>query len=281
MAKKKLKPGTIRNAGYRLNTLVADLGALPVGDLTVQRLSNYLDETFSGDPYIKHRTTLVDICRWGITKGLLSENPAEQTLAHNTAEKQRLPMTLDDFHAIRAQAQPWLQLAMDTALLTLQRRGDLCKMRYDDIRDGRLFVVQEKTEKHGVRAHLSIEMSSQLEGIIARSRADGVISPFIVHERPDRIKESKQKQHWSQVLPDRMSKQFAKARDALPKFANMTTAQRPGLHEIRALGGWLYLEQGYSKEYVNLLMGHTTMAMTEHYTDRHIEWTTCKAELSL
>lgn len=61
----------------------------------------------------------------------------------------------------------------------------------------------------------------------------------------------------------------------------MPAAQRPTFHEIRALGGALYLEQGFSKEYVNLLMGHTSQKMTDEYTDQHQNWTECDASLKL
>jgi len=278
---KNLKPGTLALAHYRLTRLVSDLGNVPMCELTVESLSTYLDSNFKGDPYIKHRGSLIDIFKWAITKGIVESNLASKTLAKAAGKKKRQPLSLTDFALIRENAAPWLQIAMDLALVSLQRRGDLCKLNYDDIHDGRMFIVQEKTEKHGVRARLSIEYSSPLEQLIAKSRKDKIVTPFIIHERPARIVKSENKTHWSQVLPDRLSKQFAKARDKIKKFSDMPSAERPTFHEIRALGGFLYLEQGHSKEYVNLLMGHTTMTMTEHYTDRHIEYTECKAELNL
>ncbi|MFT4906312.1 MAG: integrase [Oleispira sp.] len=56
-------------------------------------------------------------------------------------------------------------------------------------------------------------------------------------------------------------------RDSIPEIKDMPAAQRPTFYEIRALSGSLYLEQGFSKEYVNLLMGHTSQKMTDEYTD--------------
>jgi len=280
LEQKGLKPGTLALSKYRLNRFKADLGAIPVCDLTVESLSTYLDTNFNKDPYIKHRGSLIDIFKWAITKGIAETNPASKTLAKSAGKKERQPLSLPDFILIREHAAPWLQIAMDLALVSLQRRGDLCKLKYDDIHDGRMFIVQEKTEQHGVRARLSIEYGAQLEQLVARSREDKIVTPYIIHERPTRIVKSKNKSHWCQVLPDRLSKQLAKARDQVQKFSNMPAAERPTFHEIRALGGFMYLEQGYSKEYVNLLMGHTTMAMTDHYTDRHVEYTECKAELN-
>lgn len=93
-------------------------------------------------------------------------------LAKNVEKKKRLPLSLEDFFAIRAQAPHWLQIAMDLAIVSLQRRGDICALTYDKIKDGRMFVIQEKTEKHGVRARLSIEFGPQLEAIIKASRSD-------------------------------------------------------------------------------------------------------------
>jgi len=61
----------------------------------------------------------------------------------------------------------------------------------------------------------------------------------------------------------------------------MPAAQRPTFYEICDLGGFLYLEQGFSKEYVNLLMGHTSQKMTDEYTDQHQNWTECEASLKL
>lgn len=72
---------------------------------------------------------------------------------------------------------------------------------------------------------------------------------------------------------------LAKVRDSLDQFKNMPKAMRPTFHEIRGLGGALYLEQGFSKEYVNLLMGHTTQQMTDDYSDLHITWISCSADL--
>lgn len=61
----------------------------------------------------------------------------------------------------------------------------------------------------------------------------------------------------------------------------MDKDERPTFHEIRGLGGSLYLDAGYSEEFVNLLMGHTSMRMTKGYTDQHQEWTECRADLPI
>ena len=52
---------------------------------------------------------------------------------------------------------------MDLALLTGQRAADVLKIKRSDIRDGALWVVQNKT---GMR--LGIEISGELAAVIAR-----------------------------------------------------------------------------------------------------------------
>ena len=210
---KGLKASTLKITEYRIGRLEKDLGQTPLCDLSVERLATYLDDNFKCDPYIKHRGALIDIYKWAITKGIVKENPAEKTLAKNSAKKMRSPLSLEDFNNIRLNAEPWMQVAMDLALVSLQRRGDLCNLKYDDIHDGRMFIIQEKTEKHGVRARLSIEYGQQLESIINQSRADNIVTPYVLHERPSRIVKTKSKSHWCQILPDRLSKRFAAARE--------------------------------------------------------------------
>lgn len=39
--------------------------------------------------------------------------------------------------------------------------------------------------------------------------------------------------------------------------------------EIRALGAWLYEQQGFAQKYIQGLMGHADVKMTEHYQSGH------------
>lgn len=68
-----------------------------------------------------------------------------------------------------------------------------------------------------------------------------------------------------------------KARNKCLKHASMNLKRS----DAPQLGGAEYLRQGFSKEYVNLLMGHTSQRMTDDYIGQHINWTECRADLVL
>ncbi len=95
LPEKGLKAGTLQITKYRIARLHRDLGKHVLCDLTVEKLATYLDLSFKGDPYIKHRGTLIDAFRWAITKGLCDDNPAEKTLAKNVEKKKRMLLTLE------------------------------------------------------------------------------------------------------------------------------------------------------------------------------------------
>ena len=278
------KPRTVEEENWRLKHIVDGLGKIALEDTTQRLLSDWLDKNYANNAYNKHRGTLVKLMDFGIAKGMFpdgQQNLAAATLPERETPKVRTVLTIEQFRAIHAKAEPWLQVTMELALVTTQRRGDLIKMKFTDIRDGFLYVIQNKTEKHGERAHLRIAVSDTLAGIISRSRALPPLSPFIVHRKPDRNVRFKGQESYGQVRDQTLTNAFARARDLCDEFKDVPMAERPTFHEIRGLGGAQYLAQGYSKEYVNLLMGHTTMKMTEEYTDQHGNWTVCAAELRI
>lgn len=278
------KASTTKEENYRLRHIAEGLGRVALEDTTQRLLSDWLDQNYTNNAYTKHRGTLVKLMDYGIAKGMFpdgQQNLAAATLPEREAPKSRRVLTIEQFRAIHSVADPWLQVAMDLALVTTQRRGDLIKMRFTDIRDGHLYVVQNKTEKHGERAHLRIAIGETLASIIATARTLPPLSPFIIHRVPDRKVRFEGQEHYSQVRDQTLTKAFARARDLCEEFKGMQIEERPTFHEIRGLGGAQYLAQGYSKEYVNLLMGHTTMKMTEGYTDQHGNWTECAADLKL
>ena len=78
------------------------------------------------------------------------------------------------------------------------------------------------------------------------------------------------KESWSAITPDYLSKEFRKARDAAGAYNDIKNPMaRPTIHELRALGAWLYEQQGFAREYVQALMGHASEDMTAYYQAGH------------
>lgn len=221
---------------------------------------------------------------FGIASGMFPDgfpNLAASTLPAPPSNKVRKVLTLEQFYSVRDCASDWLKVAMDIGLITLQRRGDLVGMKYTDIEGDRLKVITSKTERHGDRAFLKIKIGKDLAEAISQSRRLPPVSPFLIHRAPRIKKEFEGQEHWAQVRDQELTKEFRRARDATGLFNDCGTGEAPTFAEIRVLGSSVYIAQGYPKEYVNLLMGHTTQRMTDSYIGQQTNWTECAAELNL
>ena len=282
LPKRNLAELTLKDYKKKLIHIRKALGEKITDELSVQDISTFLD-TFPSIASNRYRSLLLLIFRYAVSKGVCKENPAEKTIPE-TEEKERQRLELDDFLEIYhyVESEPWFKNALELGLHTLQRREDLVNLKFTDIKDGHLYVIQKKTEKHGESAHLKIKITPTLESIISRCR-DLIVSPYILHRRPDRC--SKQnykadsKQHFSQITPDYLTKIFSYIRDKLPRFKSVPVRKRPTFHEVRSLGITLYEKQGIDAQ---ALAGHKTRAMTDKYKEGHEpQWTEVEAGLEL
>lgn len=277
-----LAPQTRRNTEYRLKRISADLGDVVVSSVDVGQLTQYL-KGFERDSRVKHRWQLMELFDFAKREGKYPtshDNPARLTEAKTGYGKSRQRMTLEQYRAIHELAPHWMQIAMELAIVTLQGRYEVCHMRYDDIQDGHLHVVREKTKKNEW-GYLRIPVTSALEDIIRRSR-DDLASPYIVHRKPARRKQAADKQHWTQLTLNDFSARFRSVRDQVTEIAELPRTQRPTFHEIRALGSSLYEQAGFEREYVQHLMAHGDEKMTAHYQSGHgTKWLDVRADLDL
>lgn len=260
LPKKNIAEKTRKIYGWQRPHIESALGDIPTDGIDVREVSKFL-AGFPPRSSNQYRSTLIDIFRHAAARGLVRENPAELTIPQSET-KARKRMTLDLYQAIHANAEPWLQNAMDLALLTLQRRGDIVAMKWENIQDGYLYVIQAKTKKHDT-GYLRIRIGQDLERVLRRCR-DHVASPFIVHRRPVTQNKAQRDalEHWTQVRGDYLQKRFAEVRNALPEMDSMADPERPTFHEIRSLGIKLYRESGVDPQ---RLAGHASEQMTKNY----------------
>jgi integrase len=275
LADRDLAERTRSETEYRLRRYERELGSRSWASFDLAALTDWL-RPLTRDAYIKHRGQWIDIYRFACSVGAAERNLAEMTLPKAPGERKRKRWTLEQFKAARALAEPWLRIAMDLAVLTLQRREDLVNMRFEDIQDGRLLVRQNKTGKR-----LAIKLGGEASATLATARARTYVCPFIIARKPLRLRKG-QKQHSFQVTASFLTKAVAAVRDETGLFESYEDGERPTLHELRSLGAHLYREAGFAEEYIQGLLGHSKPEMTRHYLDGHkLEWDEVAADLAL
>ncbi len=113
-------------------------------------------------------------------------NPAQATKQpRNRVNRQRL--SLPEWQAIFdsvSRRQPYLKCGMLLALVTGQRLGDICNLKFSDIWDDMLHITQEKTgSKLAIPLNLKCDaLNITLREVISQCR-DAVVSKYLVHYR--------------------------------------------------------------------------------------------------
>lgn len=112
---------------------------------------------------------------WGYTA---AQNPCQGVRGFKETGRTRY-VTDAEFDQVKAHAHYTVVDAMDLALLTGQRPADVLKIKRTDIRDGALWVVQNKTG-----ARLGIEITGHLAEVIQRinQRPKKAISPYLIQD---------------------------------------------------------------------------------------------------
>ncbi|NAW35016.1 phage integrase Arm DNA-binding domain-containing protein [Halomonas alimentaria] len=270
---RKLSKWTKSAKRGRGKRLIEDAGDLPLAQITTRWCAQYLDEHHQGSAYVQYRAVLSQVCQYAQTKGWLEANPVAPTRSSNQYEKQRKRLTVEQFQSIHGIAPEWMQIAMELGLLCLLGRAEVVNARFDDVRNGRLHYVRQKTKERSKTAYVAIALTPPIEDLIKRARALPPVSPYIVHQQPARLRKSASKEHWSQLSADQLSKEFQRLREKVPSIARLPDKAKPTFHEIRALGSRLHELSGTDVASIQVLMGHADPEMTEVYLDGHdIRW---------
>lgn len=263
LQRRGLAANTYKVRAGQIKTISEKMGDMVLSSITTRHIAEFLEpwilegkNTMTG----ALRSVLSDVFREAIVDGRITANPVEPTRAPRI-EVSRQRLTFEQYQAIRrsAESQPaWFSLAIDLALITGQRREDIASMKFSDITDDRLHIVQIKT---GAMLAIPLSLSLQsaglkLNAVIDRcrlvSRCDYMISAGIRKNSPD-----------GSVHPDSLTKGFVTARNN----ADIELRDNPPtFHEIRSLSGRLF-ETEYGKQFAQKLLGHKSERMTEKYLD--------------
>lgn len=277
LPQRELAQATLDLYKVRFKQIRTVLGDKVIDRITIRMVAEFL-EPLTARAANQARALLADVFTHAAAKGLCPDNPAASTIP-KIEKKQRKRHTVEGLVAIRARAPLWLQNAIDIGLLTAQRRGDILDMKFEDAREGFLYVVQNKTAKAADAGWLKIKITPQLQAVLARCR-DDVLSPYLIHRRPERKKKREGKDHWTKVDERFLTRAFKDARDACGCYKGWKEEEMPGFHEIRALSLHLYKRAGKDGQKI---AGHASEEMTRNYQRDHADvvWSEVEADLDI
>ncbi|HAX8578632.1 TPA: tyrosine-type recombinase/integrase [Escherichia coli] len=273
----RLKSGDIKLNTYKQKAKPVSLlreraGMKLISSVNVRDIAQLLDEYITaGQPRMAQvvRSVLIDVFKEAQHYGEVPPgyNPALATKQpRRKITRQRL--SLEEWQKIFDIADAshrYMGNAMLLALVTGQRLGDISRMKFSDIWDDHLHVIQEKTGSK-IAIPLSLRLNAinwSLRDVVARCR-DYAVSPYLVHF----FRTTSQAERGAQVKANTLTMNFSKARD-LAKI-DWGTGTPATFHEQRSLSERLYKEQGID---TRKLLGHKTQQQTDRYhDDRGKDW---------
>lgn len=267
----RLKSGDIRLNTYKQKAKPVPLlreraGMKLISAVDVRDIAQLLDEYIAaGRPRMAQvvRSVLIDVFKEAQHYGEVPPgyNPALATKQpRRKITRQRL--SLEEWKKIFDIADAthrYMGNAMLLALVTGQRLGDISRMKFSDIWDDHLHVIQEKTGSK-IAIPLSLRLNAinwSLRDVVARCR-DYAVSAYLVHF----FRSTSQAERGAQVKANTLTMNFSKARDlARIDWGEGSPAT---FHEQRSLSERLYKEQGLDTQ---KLLGHKTQQQTDRYHD--------------
>jgi integrase len=269
-----IKPNTFKQKAKPVAILRERTAMKLISSVDVRDIAQILDDSISaGHPRMAQviRSVLIDVFKEAQHFGEVPPgyNPALAT-KHPRRRITRQRLSLDEWKTIFEFADThhkYLGNAMLLAIVTGQRLGDISRMKFSDVWDDHLHVVQEKTGSK-VAIPLSLRCDAigwKLKDVIARCR-DYAVSPYLIHF----FRATSQAERGAQVKSNTITMNFSKARDkAHIDWGDGTPAT---FHEQRSLAERLYKEQGIN---TRMLLGHKTQQQTDRYhDDRGKDWVT-------
>ncbi|HIA8818546.1 TPA: site-specific integrase [Escherichia coli] len=267
----RLKSGDIKFNTYKQKAKPVSLlreraGLKLISAVDVRDIAQLLDEYIAaGQPRMAQvvRSVLIDVFKEAQHYGEVPPgyNPALATKQpRRKITRQRL--SLEEWKKIFDIADAshrYMGNAMLLALVTGQRLGDISRMKFSDIWDDHLHVIQEKTGSK-IAIPLSLRLNAinwSLRNVVARCR-DYAVSQYLVHF----FRTTSQAERGAQVKANTLTMNFSKARDLAG--IDWGEGSPATFHEQRSLSERLYKEQGLNTQ---KLLGHKTQQQTDRYHD--------------
>ncbi|HDX7268250.1 TPA: phage integrase Arm DNA-binding domain-containing protein, partial [Escherichia coli] len=259
-----IKLNTYKQKAKPVSLLRERAGMKLISSVDVRDIAQLLDEYITaGQPRMAQvvRSVLIDVFKEAQHYGEVPPgyNPALATKQpRRKITRQRL--SLEEWQKIFDIADArhrYMGNAMLLALVTGQRLGDISRMKFSDIWDDHLHVIQEKTGSK-IAIPLSLRLNAinwSLRDVVARCR-DYAVSPYLVHF----FRTTSQAERGAQVKANTLTMNFSKARDLAG--IDWGEGSPATFHEQRSLSERLYEAQGVDTQ---KLLGHKSPNQTAKY----------------
>lgn len=184
----KLRPATRDSYSLALANLLKAFGDAPVGEITAAHVGRYVDLRSSQHSANREKAVMSKILELGVRWGWCGENVARKIAYHPSSRRRRI-ITPGEWKAIKVAAQGDLvPVFMDLAYMTGLRVGDLLALRWKQVTDDGLHVLQGKNRVEGL-----YELTPALSQVLDRAKRlhgrSGKLSPLlrpetaIIHKR--------------------------------------------------------------------------------------------------
>lgn len=164
----------------QLDRLQKAFGHMRPADIRPAHIAQYHDLVGQAAPYQANRelALITHVLKYAVRWGHIDDNPAREIQRHPEKPRERY-ITDAEYAAAHALAPRWVQIVMDLAYITGQRRADLLSLQRHQITADGLLIQQSKTGKR-----LLLEWTPDLRSIINAAQqelpAPGVQSVYII-----------------------------------------------------------------------------------------------------
>jgi Phage integrase family. len=255
-----LQPRTQRDYRKHITKLRETFGHMAPNDVLPKDVGRFLDVPKGKIHRNRMVATLSAVCSKAVGKWwLMDRNPCTKVERNESSPRDR-NVTDAEFAAVYKIANPKVQVAMDLALLTGQRQGDILRMRWADITEEGWTMRQGKTGKR-----LLIGMSPAFKEVL--DRAKGFV-PHLPREYVLRRRNGKRyTEDGFRAMWQRTMRQACgiKNKDGTWKVPPVIS-QRFTFHDLRAKS----VTDSASINDAFERAGHTSVAMTRRVYDRGV-----------
>lgn len=257
--RKECRPARLERYAQQLRAFVAwagsDMDIRAVTDAVAERYAAALARRLSANTYNQHLTLLTAVWR-AVGKSRRLANPWEDLPRRRHDTHTRRALTDDELAKIIGAAEGEFKALFMIGAHTGLRLGDACNLRWEDFRDDGVLVVH--THKTGATVTLPGARLRTALAELAGGVGSGLIVPGIARRyatAPTNLSTSIRRQiERSGIATQTREAGWGRARPTV------------SFHALRHTFVTRAIEAGVPPAIVQALVGHTTAAMTDHYT---------------